>query len=204
MERNDFISDQLGNIRDRLRENYQGKNREAVNPDPLPGTAPADVPAEREIKCPEHAPETVEPRISEAQERRRAELRGVGRDLAARLTGGESECARRLRELETEREALDAYRRGLGTLAEKFSGLDDSAPDYGRKLENLRLEYFQLQGSIRKRENGAAAMPASPLAEYLTLGVFQRFGLAVTALAPVWLAILISSLIVAGVMFAVF
>ena len=199
MPRQDFISDNLVKIRDHLKQNYEETHRQDPPP-PAPAAEPTPEPSVAEpIRRTPASP--VPPPRSEAQERRQAELRTVRRDLEARLelelaaVPTEAETLRRqLTELENYQEALRQLRQQLETVVTESEG----SVEYGRKLENLRLEFFRLQGSRgRGFRSGTAMAPdrVSLLAEFLELAPPQRFRLMLELLAPLWLAVLLAALL---------
>ncbi len=130
MARRDYISDNLVDIRDRLKQ-YAKPTETTTDPqlDPAP-SASAPAPVQAAIR-----PPAVR---SEEFERGRRDLQGrIARDLAA--VSAELELlGARSRELE---KFLDV----LNHVSGEFQLLS-SAPDQSKALERLRIEYFQASG----------------------------------------------------------
>lgn len=149
MSRKDYISDNLVNIRDRLRQS-PGAPEDSVTPEePAAAVAPEVEPA----------PLAAEPApVSGAVVRREADGDRAKRDLQCRL-GHESAA------VETELRLLAERLEELGKLkvlfAETSRKLEETTPEksgslFAREVDMLRIEFFRLAG---RREADTAPVP---------------------------------------------
>ncbi len=191
MPRSDYISDNLVNIRDRLKQNY-AKTAEiaAENPEAASGTPSGPVPAPLSTRTPLPA----RAGRNEELERARRDLEGrLLRDIAAATAELELERARR--------QELEKFLAVLNRNYAEFRQLGDSAgPDFSRSLERLRGEYFQAAGRIsafelrRNPGGGTGSADAEP----------KRFGRLMFESLPLMIALLAGAMIVAAAMLIVF
>lgn len=176
MPKNDFISDNLVNMRERLRQNTAAISAaSAKEGEPVTaiaaetGTAPLSG--------------RIIPR-SDDQERIRRDLEGrILRDLAA--------ARAELERLDLRREELRRFEQELAAEWERFSQLSPDGAGYAKQLDHLRLEYFRRAGAVATLLSGTAPSRAAEDAEPVT---FQR---RTAETLPLILAILAAALIVA-------
>ena len=188
MPRSDYISDNLVNIRDRLKQNY-AKAAEAA---PEPPEAAAGTPAPAPLSA--RTPALPRSGRNEELERARRDLEGrLLRDIAA--TGAELELER------ARRQELEKFLAVLNRSHTEFRQLGDSSdPEFARKLERLRGEYFQAAGRISafelRRNPGGGIGPADADP--------KRFGRLMFEALPLMIALLAGALIVAAALLIIF
>ncbi len=157
MSRKDYISDNLVNIRDRLRQPAPASPEEA---------APT---AEEAVPTPEQSAPAL---ISEAAGKREADGDRAKRDLQCRL-GHESSA------VETELKLLEERIVELGKLkvlfAETARKLDETTPEksgslFAREVDMLRIEFFRLAGRreadtapVSGKASGSSPVPGREL-----------------------------------------
>ncbi len=180
MNRKDYISDNLINIRDRLRQ-----------PRPVPETA-AEPPAAAERL-------TAPPPQTRAAVRREADGMRAQSDLLSRI-------AHDAAELETEAEAAEQTLRDSRALRDLLLALAEKAGErspekdgtgFAKSIDNLRIEYFRIAG---KRDALRRSGGHAPRGE--DAGHARREWLLPAALLAG--AMLLSAVIVAAAMAAVF
>ena len=153
MPRDNFISDELINIRDRLRENYEMRNAQGKGPaEENPDTA-------REIHLDLKNPAApMVPASSRSPEREFNEFTGrLQHDLAAVNAELDDLCAKR--------NAAEAFQKQLLALSDRMQGLQvQDAPDFFRELDRLRISYFQSAGKVAgvAPDTKAETQPALP------------------------------------------
>ena len=135
MARRDYISDNLVDIRARLKQYAKTTEAAAADPqlDPAPRAAsPAIQP-----------PPT--PLASRTPVGRSDELERGRRDLQGRIARDQAAVSAELELLSVRVRELEKFQEVLNRVAEEFSRLS-SAPDQAKALERLRIEYFQASG----------------------------------------------------------
>ncbi|MGF0034871.1 hypothetical protein [Victivallis vadensis] len=191
MPRSDYISDNLVNIRDRLKQNY-AKTAEAATekPEAVSDTPPVPAPAPLSTRTPAfpHAGR------NEELERARRDLEGrLLRDIAATTAELEQERIRR--------QELEKFLAVLNRNHTEFQQLGNSGdPDFARKLERLRGEYFQAAGRVSafelRRNSGGGISPADADP--------KRFGRLMFEALPLMIALIAGALIVAAALLIIF
>ena len=152
MPRDNFISDNLINIRDRLRENYE--SRSAKDRAPAEQSRPE---VEREIHLDLKNP--VSPSLGQggrSPEREYNEFAGrLQHDLAAVGTA--------LEELAVRRSAAEEFRASLVDVSDQLQGLAvQDHPDFFRELDRLKISYFRSAGKAAGLSIEAKAETAAP------------------------------------------
>ena len=155
MPKNDYISDDLITMRDRLRESTaalreaaeEKKSRPETTQEPVPAPHPADSPAAR----------------------RQADGMRAQQDLASRITRDRARLEKLLEQTETRRTELRKAQDALTALDHALAELSPLDPSgrFAADTDRLRLEYFRLCGTLdalapgagreNDRETGAAA-----------------------------------------------
>jgi len=175
-QKNDYISDNLITIRDRLRESASAMRETPVR-------APAASPAP--------APEAAVSRRQEEGER--AKL-----DLSGRLAHDLAEIEGDLEKLSKRSEALQQLQKNLVSLQEKLQAATPAALQNGfaAETDRLRMEYFRLRGTfdawLRKTEDPVRG------------GTFQPAGDSLADAWIIAGAIVLGAAMVAGVTAAIF
>jgi len=142
MARKDYISDNLINMQSKLKEVYAAKS---------PG-APAAAPAAA-VNAPATAANTVTP----------GQLK---HDLASRLERELSAVAVDFTRQKTRLEDLDSYKTFLEETISGIDQLDETAAEFRRNLDNMRMEFFRQAGRINT--TAADAEPKSANAALLS------------------------------------
>ncbi len=189
MPRNDFISDNLVNMRERFRQNAAAGNSTAssTGPDaPQPeNTAPV-------LPAPPAAPTSGNTGRDDERERVRRDLEGrILRDLAA----ARAELAR----LAGRREELSRFEQELAREWEEFRRLTPGSAEYAGQLDRLRIEYFRQTGGV-----SALLVPAMPAAGAAADSAPSTFRRRAAETLPLTLAILFAALIVAAAIILTF
>lgn len=157
MPRDQFISDNLIDIRDRLRENYQSIKTSRKQDPAAPSAEPSAAP---EIHLDLKAPVLqAQPAPGRSADREFNEFSGaLEHDLAA--------VAAELAFAEEQHKALEKFREQLKSTAENLNRLPaGDSPDYFREFDRLRITYFQVSGAAapyRKQASSGAVKPAAP------------------------------------------
>lgn len=200
MARRDYISDNLVDIRDRLRQYAKPIETTADDPQldlPPRSAVPAPHPAP---VTPVSAPAAPLPSAGRAPaaarndefERSRRDLQGrIGRDLA--------EVSAELELLGERQRELEKFLVVLNRAAEQLAHLP-AAPEQGKALEHLRIEYFQASGraaafglrpgSVPPGTGGREPVEKSfgrLFLEALPIGFFLLAGAVILALALVFI-----------------
>jgi len=136
MPRDNFISDNLINIRDRLRENYESRN--AQEKVPAEETSDAAREIHLDLKNPA-APSTVAA-SSRSPEREYNEFAGrLQHDLAA--------VNAELDDLSTRRNTAAEFQKQLLVLSDQLQSLEArDSQDFYRELDRMRIAYFRSAG----------------------------------------------------------
>ena len=186
MAKNDFISDNLVHMRERLKENAARAG------------APAHVPAREENPA---AAEPAPPLLSREGFRQAVAPRGDGfdrqrRDFGCRLERDRASVAAEL-ELESQKVAeLERFARALEGLENDFRNLPPGeTPEVQREFEKVRFAYYRAAGRVSAFQKDGASV-ASPEREG------HRQGAA--AWLPVAAAMIVSALIVAFTLIVLF
>ncbi|MBS1369431.1 MAG: hypothetical protein HPZ91_05680 [Lentisphaeria bacterium] len=186
MAKNDFISDNLVHMRERLKENAAraGAPASPAREEAPPGTEPA-------------------PKLSDRLPMRQTAPRGDDldrqrRDFEYRLERDRAAIAAEL-ELESQRAAeLERFSKALDGLDAEFRRLGSGeGAEFQREFEKLRFAYYRAAGrasAFLKEKGGALASPADGERP-------SRRGFAVL---PIAAALIISSLIIAVTLFLLF
>ncbi len=174
-----FISDNLVNIRHRLKAHQEAFSEDSPEP---------EIPRER-------------PASEGAREKRQAELRMVRRDLAARFAQELAASDAEIDHLRRRLEAEEAFRAGVQGIRSKLEALEETEEaGTGRQLENFRLDFFRFLGALgrSRTRGGGQGASSSLLGEYFELSRGQRFRLMFGLFVPVCLALLLGFLLVCG------
>ena len=137
MPRDSFISDQLINIRDRLRENYESRNARGKEPAEESSDTAREI--HLDLKNPA-APMTAT--SSRSPEREFNEFAGrLQHDLAA--------VNAELNDLGARRNAAEEFQKQLLDLSDRLQSLQvQDSQDFFRELDRLKISYFQSAGKI--------------------------------------------------------
>ncbi len=139
MPRNDFISDNLVHMRDRLKQNYAEQH--AGEKTQTPSVAPVPAPP----------PAAAVSRPSGGN----GEFERMRRDLAGRLSRDSAAVAAELEYEAVRRGELEKFQQKLADFSRRFEELGASQEaDAARRLEHLRIEYFQASGRVSAFESG--------------------------------------------------
>lgn len=199
MARRDYISDNLVDIRDRLRQ--YAKPIETTADDPqldLPPRSAVSAPQPSPIRpvaapvAPVSSPVRTAVARGEEFERSCRDLQGrIGRDLA--------EVSAELELLGERQRELEKFRSVLNHVSEELAHLP-AAPEQGKALEHLRIEYFQASGraaafglrpgSVPPGTGGREPVEKSfgrLFLEALPIGFFLLAGAVILALALVFI-----------------
>ncbi len=198
MARRDYISDNLVDIRDRLRQYAKPIETTAEDPRldlPLRSAVPAVQPSPiRPVAAPAAPSSSVRTAVARGEEFERScrDLQGrIGRDLA--------EVSAELELLGERQRELEKFRSVLNHVSEELARLP-AAPEQEKALEHLRIEYFQASGraaafglrpgSVPLRTGGGEPAEKSfgrLFLEALPIGFFLLAGAVILALALVFI-----------------
>lgn len=193
MARRDYISDNLVDIRDRLKQ--YAKPAEAAAADPqldLPPRSAAPAPSPSPVAPAASAVRTPSASRNDEWERARRDLEGrTARDLAA--------VSAELEQLDVRRKELEKFLAVLNHVSGEFPLLS-GAPDQTKALERLRIEYFQASGRAAAFGLHGGVQPGRPgggepaekhfgrlVFEALPIGLFLLAGAVILALVLVFI-----------------
>ena len=164
MARNDFISDHLVNMRDRLKQNYA----ETHSADSTPASATvstASAAAPERIEANTTAAKAASGKIVSAAATmlrtsgRGEEFERMRRDLEGRLNRDAAAVAAELEHAAQRRAELERFQEKLADFTRRYAELAGAGDaESARRLEHLRIEYFQAYGRVRAFD---AAFPVS-------------------------------------------
>ena len=151
MPKDDYISDNLITMRDRLRESTAALREAAEEKRNLP-------PPEREpVRAPEPPPSPMP--SDSAASRRQADGMRAKQDLSARLARDRARLEKLLEQTEARRGELRAAQDALDALDRDLSRLSPLDPSgrFAADTDRLRLEYFRLLGTLDALASAPAA-----------------------------------------------
>ena len=198
MPRSDYISDNLVNIRDRLKQNYaQTAGAAAAEKSTETTPAAALTPAPSQVAVAPLSTRTPLP----ARAGKVEELERVRRDLEERLL---RDIATTTAALEQQRIRTQEQEKFLAFLKSNYAEFQQLVvsdnPDFGRQLERLRGEYFQAAGRIKAFEQPSFHAGHSGMMKDEP----KRLGRLTYEALPLIIAIFIASLIIATALLVVF
>lgn len=136
MPRDKFISDNLINIRDRLRENYESRSAKDREPAERSGAE-----QEREIHLDLKNP--VSPPAGQGARSPEREYN----EFAGRLQHDLAAVGKTLEELAAKRNAAEQFREDLVDVSNRLQELSvQDSQDFFRELDRLKISYFQSAG----------------------------------------------------------
>ncbi|MBQ7206345.1 MAG: hypothetical protein IJS01_00970 [Lentisphaeria bacterium] len=160
MPRDNFISDNLINIRDRLRENYESRSAKDREPAEHSGAAP-----EREIHL-----DLKNPVVPPAGQSSRSPEREYN-EFAGRLRHDLAAVGTTLEELAAKRSTAEGFRASLVELSNQLQGLTvQDSQDFFRELDRLKISYFQSAGKAAGLAVEAKTETAAPSPSPCTAG----------------------------------
>lgn len=171
MARNDFISDHLVNMRDRLKQNYA----ETHSADSTPASTPASATVSTASAA---APERIEANTTAAKAAsgkivsaaatmlrtsgRREEFDRMRRDLEGRLNRDTAAVAAELEHAAQRRAELERFQAKLADFTRRYAELSGAGDaEAARRLEHLRIEYYQAYGRVRAFDASSSMMPGA-------------------------------------------
>ena len=186
MSRNGFISDNLYDMRDRLKRNHEERQQPNVIPDTqeLPQNTGSAAPQSRQSDTKveeERAPLSSLPQLSSS--RYNDDAAREARDLEGRLLRDRSFADADAGYLKSYQAALENFQSSTEELLSELRSLDKrslSPAEYAKKVDHLRLKYFHAYGkfdAVRSHRNGGAAASGSdvrvtmPSQWYLVAGI---------------------------------
>jgi len=136
MPRDNFISDNLINIRDRLRENYESRNAQ----EKVPAEETSDAAREIHLDLKNPAAPSSAAASSRSPEREYNEFAGrLQHDLAA--------VDAELADLNARRSAAEEFRKQLLALSDQLQSLEArDSQDFYREFDRMRISYFRSAG----------------------------------------------------------
>ncbi len=191
MNRKDYISDNLINIRDRLRQAHPLPDSAAAGSGPSDQTAVPSAPAPAPEPVPVPVPVAAAARREADGARARSDLLCRIAHDAAELSAGVETTEHMLRTYQSLRETLSALEEKAGRLSPESEGAS-----FARSVDGLRMEYFRVAGRLDavRRTAGSASRG----------GDDRQSGTHLLPTAILAGAILISGLMIAVVVAAVF
>ncbi len=186
MPRNDYISDNLVNMRDRLKQNY-------ANPaDAAPSAGSLSTPT-----VPQTDPVATQASGSVARNGRGDDLERTRRDLEGRLQRDLAAVSTELQLEITRRQELEKFLAVLNRVSGEVDSLREETvrdAEYARRLERLRIEYFQAAGRVsafERHAEGRAGMGREELPP-------RTFGRLFFESLPLLIGMIVAALIVAA------
>lgn len=194
MPRNDYISDKLVNISDRLKQNYAQSQPAAASPEPE--ETPAAIVPPNSNRVPETPP--VPAWTPSPSSGRGSEFERFRRDLEGRLVRDIAAVEAELNEEIHRRQELERFRAALERIQNEYNSLGGDGNEQQKTLDRLRIEYFAASGRASAFDRGLAATP----------GGFQEeprpFRAAVAATWPVAAALLLGALVLSATLLVLF
>lgn len=179
MARNDFISDHLVNMRDRLKQNYAEKHSSDSTAAASASSAPAVVePGASADSAASAVPERGESGTSSVKNAvskmisspatalrtsgRSEEFDRMRRDLEERLNRDTAAVAAELEHAAQRRAELERFQEKLADFTRRYAELAGAGDaEAARRLEHLRIEYYQAYGRVRAFDASSSMMPGA-------------------------------------------
>jgi len=203
MSREDFISDNLVDMREKLRRNYAAmnaqmqKSRSVTDPGNAPAPAPVSAPDAGATDAPSAAPEPETAPLSAPKMQalppplpRSAapdDLERSKRELEGALHRDHARIRKELELLQTKKEEQEAFFTALMEFLKELEQTTDR-----RQLDLLRLRYLEAQGRAQAYLGDASGAPRSAQEEPRTMGRIFAEGM------PYLVGAILSALIIAA------